>query len=439
MSESHLARGVVLAVNFVPDTVENNIAKFWAQATACLAQKGYLLIVATTASLNEPGINSIEVPFSLLEFPRRFPLVDVHDGNTKDDPLVDKLQTWYRCDEAEALRSVSIADSFYADLFKALEPCAVLTWQSTHPKSVMLQRLARAEGIPVWNAERGWLRDTMMIDLADNHYLNELHTSFALSQCLYLVPHSDEEYETIRARSLGGVLTGRYTSNPVIDAGSLRAKYDIPPDARLFAFFMHGEPFVLMNAAPLPAHLHGMSLSLLQEQLQALALYCEQNDIYLLVQDHPFNDSAGIKLDLPGSSHVVPVAENIHSVLEASDRCFFTTSTIQYDAILYGKPYGLLCRTSADVADGAFCDLDYPSTLEFARAVDSGADWESRHANLRRLITFLSKVMLFDITDAGRDESVERFAAHLTRFVRPIGTDLSDRIDGFLDKWRSAS
>ncbi|GEM_PF-3801831 len=434
MSPAILAKGVVLAFNYIPSNIEPNIAKFWAQATASLAQRGFLLIVATTAPLSEPGINSIDVPFFLPEFCQRYPQVEL---NTHfDEAWVEKLQTWYRCDEEVAIRTATVAEKFYTNLFEALGPCAVLTWQSTHPKSQLLQGLARKSGIPVWNAERGWLRNTLMMDLAQNTYLNELQTSFALSQCIDLVPVSEEDYQALRERALGGTLTGRYESAAVVSPDILRTQYDIPVNARLFAFFMHGEPFLLRDANPLATEFHQLSLDGLETQIESIAAYCERTGTYLLVQDHPFNNTVGLKLRLSDSKHIVPVQENIHTILNAAALSFFTTSTIQYDAIFYAKPYGVLCRTSADVADGAYSALEYATVYEFIQAVELAEDWEHRHAKLRHLITFLSKTMLFDITEEGRQASVDRFAAHLSRFVRPVDEALPARIDQFLATWQ---
>lgn len=429
-----IAKGIVLAINSVPDSIDPNIAKFWAEASLNLANKGFLLIVATTAPFNEPGINSIEIPFSLPDFRMLYPQARKNTAFYIDEPFIKKIQTWYKCNNRAARDTALVAEQFYVDLLKSLQPCAILTWQSTHPTSNMLQRLARTESIPIWNAERGWLRNTIMLDLAQNTYLNEFQTSFSLARCLSLVPCSNEEYFSLRDQALSE-LTGRYKSNHVIDADTLRSRYGIVADARIFAFFMHGEPFLLRDANPLPAHFHGLSLSTLQEQLDVLAGYCEEKGIFLLVQDHPFNDTVGVKLKLPDSKYVVPVQENIHTILSAADRSFFTTSTIQYDAIFYGKPYGVFCRTSADIPNGAYSIFDYPSVPDFIRIVDEGSDWDERHNLLRQFIVFLSKTVLFDISTKGMSGSAEFFSKHLSKFVRPVDTNLTDRIDTFLLKW----
>lgn len=173
----------------------------------------------------------------------------------------------------------------------------------------------------------------------------------------------------------------------------------------------------------------------MQQQLDEISEYCIARRIYLLVQHHPFNKPYGYTLRLANSPYVKDVSVNIHTLLNASDRCLFTFSTIQLEAVFQRKAFGLLSKSALDVKDGAYAIGDYASANAFMDALMDARDWHARLAELQRFVLFIYESFLFEITLEFVGESASRFAAQVSKFERPIDAKFSERIEYFLSKW----
>lgn len=434
-----LARGVVLAINCVPQDVAPNLKGFWECASRQLAERGMLLVIASTAPLRSEALNVIEIPYLMTDFARRYPR-NVDPTRRYDGPMIRTVQEWYRCERAEAETALNLAHGFYRALLDALRPAAVLGWQSMNPGTRVLLQEAGEAGVPAWVGERGWVQDTLMFDLSDNNYLSEIQRSFATASMWKATGADPAKFEVIRRRSAGSARVGRYRSRPAVSGAELREALGIPADAMVFGFFTHGEPSLHMSGESALSALHATSRRTLQAQLEAACEYCSGHNAWMVLQDHPFNADQGYLLDLPESAqNVLRVRENIHSLLDAADRYLFTITTIQYDAVLRGKPFGLLSKSSLHVPGGAYFVGDYPDTLAFLAELEAATDWSQRQERLQARVAFLFEHYLLDIADdAAIESSAMRFAEHLEQFERPVDAGLPQRIDALLATWSTS-
>jgi hypothetical protein len=94
--------------------------------------------------------------------------------------VIQTIANWYRLEESVAIRVGSAAQSFIENLLEHVQPAAVLSWQSAHPASRITRLACESRDIPWWCAERGWLRDTLMVDLCENNALSEAARSLGL-------------------------------------------------------------------------------------------------------------------------------------------------------------------------------------------------------------------------------------------------------------------
>lgn len=432
-----LARGVVLAVNCVPEQIAPDIKQFWERLARQLAEQGFLLVIASTAPLQSSALNVIEVPYQLTDFIRRYP-DNLDRGHGVDGPMVRTLQDWYRCGPDDAAQALDLAHGFYRALLSALKPAAVLGWQSMHPGTRILMQEAAQAGVPSWVGERGWVQDTLMFDLSDNNYLSEIQRSLTIARLREASVFDPARFAAISERA-ATVRAGRYQSVPAMDGQALRAKLGIPRDATVFGFFTHGEPSLHMSGPSALGELHATSRGRLQAQLDAACTYCIEHGAWLLLQDHPFNAGEGYLLRLPEHAQVMRVQEHPHSLLEAADHYLFTITTLQYDAVFRGKHFGLLSKSSLHSPGGAYFHDDYADTAAFMAAVEAGTDWPQRLQTLQRTVAFLFDHYLLDIASADAVEtSAARLANHLAQFERPVDAGLPDRIDALLARWKAA-
>lgn len=427
--------GIVLAVNCVPTEADAAVPAFWQALSRALAARRMQLVVASTTTLPpDSGLEVIEIPFLLTEFPARF-RKRARFGSPSDRAARADATRWYGCSPAEAAEAVSVAGEFFTDLLDTLRPSAVLGWQSVNPVTRALRQCALAADIPFFSGERGWVRNTLMFDLAGNHALSEVHLSLmAATLRERFVPESAVLRRLAdRARNAGDL--GRYKAGGPIEGAVLRAKLGIPADARVTAMFTHGEPGLNALETPTLREMHGMSHEVLQRRLDAVGDAVGSRGEWLLVQEHPFNRDSGRTMQLKTSERILGVQENVSSLLDAADTYLFTQATLQFDAAFLDKPFGLLAKSPLYRAGEPPLLTDYTSVGEFLDAAGDRAAWPRRAARLRADIAFLYENFLLDIEPGRGDASAGRLAAHLAQHVRPVDREFDKRVGEFLGKW----
>ena len=250
------ARGIVLALNFVPPDVEPGIHAFWHSVSRTLKAQGHSLVIASTTPM-DPALDSLPVPYLLTEFPAQYPSsVDLSSAPLPCPLFERKVQDWYGCEQSLARASIQIASAFLHQLITALGPVAVIAWQSTHPLSHLLLEVARRHSLPTWSAERGWMPHTLMFDVADNHHLSEVERSLVAQGLLSSYSPGDDELDRMRQRLMSDK-NGRYAAAPAQRGAELRHRLGIAPEAKVFALFTHSEPFLFAGDGTL-AELHGV-------------------------------------------------------------------------------------------------------------------------------------------------------------------------------------
>ncbi|QYY25295.1 class I SAM-dependent methyltransferase [Diaphorobacter sp. MNS-0] len=439
-----LANGIVLAVNCVPSAVDASVTAFWEQLGDALDSAGFMLVVLSTAKLRSDRLHVIPIAYELTR-------LAALDGYPCDPPpqadsaaerdLLALLGSWYRCDEATASRTLARARRFFDDLLRTLKPASVLAWQSSNPISKIIELVCRRDDIPLWFGERGWLAQTLMFDVVGNNYLSETTCSLLAQKLWQTYTPDAAQWDALEKRAVQRRAKSRYASKSFIDRTAFRERYGIPEDQRVIAWFPHGEPNLYRRGeANVLGSTHGSSRATLQNQLTEIAQYCIAHDVRLIVQDHPFNQREGERFRYPRHPNIQHVDEDVGSVLEAADHYLFTLTTIQYDAALGAKSFGLLAKTPLSVANGPYRHADYASTEAFLNALLSARDWQSRTTEIRRRIAYLNEYFLLDVhgTDA-LGASAQRLAQVLTSFTRPVDAQMPARVEAFLGAWQGVA
>lgn len=429
---SELARGLVLAVNCTPPEADPAVPAFWSALSAELAASGWQLVVASTVALEDPALQVIQIPYLLTEF--QPPREASGPPPLPSAATVAEVQRWYGCTADEAVAGLANAGEFFADLLDTLRPAAVLGWQSANPVTRVLRRCARDADLPFWSGERGWVRNTLMFDLGDNNALGEAQLGLAAATLRERLAPSPATLALLSRRARDAADLGRYAAAERVDGAALRERLGIPADARVVAFFGHGEPSFALHGGAAGA-LHELSEGQLKQRLDAVTDELLARGCWLLVQEHPFNRDNGRTLRLKESPRVIALAENVSSVLDAADASLFTLATLQFDAAFLDKPLGLLSRSALYRAGEPPMFGDYADAGAFLDAALDAQAWPRRAERLRRDIGFLYENFLLDIEPAQRRDSAARWARHLTQRARPVDDGMDARIGAFLQKW----
>lgn len=426
-------RGIVLALNFVPEEVEPGIHAFWQSASIALQAQGHSLVIASTTPM-DPALNSLPVPYLLTEFTTRYGTSIDLTSAALPCPLFElKVQDWYGCDQTMARTCIQIASAFLNQIIAAMRPVAVIAWQSTNPLSQLLLAVARSHSLPTWSAERGWIPHTLMFDVAENNHLSEVGRSLVAQSLISSYSPGRDELDEMTQRLLADK-SGRYAAAPIQSGADLRQRLGIAAEAKVFALFTHGEPFLFAGDGTL-AELHGLSRDNYLALFQEIKRYCMQGGHYLLVQEHPFNRDQPHELSIHGEPGVIALRENVHTLLDAADHAIFTLSTVQAYAVAYKKSFGILTKSFLHESEGPYYQGDYSDAHAFMEAIANGADWPSRHATIEKRMAFYLKHFLLDISPDQISSSAHRFASLMKSFERPLRGDLDEAINGFLQVW----
>jgi len=430
--------GVVLAVNCTPPDADPQVLAFWRALARELAAIGHRLVLASTVALEpDPTLTVVDMPFLMPDFARR-PAGALPLAAPGAAPEADDVAHWYGCTAEEAVAGLAAAERFFTDLLATVKPAAITGWQSANPVTAVLRRCALAAGVPFWAGERGWVRNTLMFDLADNSALGEGQLSLGLAAARERYVPSAWLLAELTARARSAADLARYPGQLRVDGATLRTQLGIPPQAPVVALFTHGEPSFSAVSASAVGALHDLSPALLQQRVDAVAAELLARGCWLLVQEHPFNRDNGRMLTLPSSPRILSVAENVSSVLDAADVCLFTVATLQFDAVFLGKPFGLLSRSPLYRSGTPPMFGDYPTPAAFVDALTALHAWPAARDRLARDIAFLFEHSLLDVTPSHVEQSASRWARHLGGLVRPAPTGLDAGIRDFMARWSPA-
>lgn len=429
-----LADGLVLAMHFLPAERDPLVEAFWSRLAATLVARGHALTLLSTTAVADPALQTIDVPFEITAFAQRFPNHPARTIAIGEDEITNTV-SWYRCSGDVARKNLQLAHAFIGDLLSTLRPAAVLGWQDLVPLTRVVREQAAAAGIPYWAGERGWVRNTLLFDLAGAHALGEAYASLASRRRRRRYRPTSEVLHRLHQRATQAANLDRYPATARLERDALLCKLGVPRDARVAVLFTHCEPGISANSARAPAELHDASAEVLAQRIEALGAALLARGFWLLVQEHPLNVSAGRCLNLPSSPRLLRVRENVNSLLDACDLSLYTLASLQFDAAFLDKPLGLLSRSALyDDGNPPFMG-DYPSADAFLDAVLDSAAWPERQRRMRTHVAFHYEELLLDIEPTAMDASATEWADHLTQFKRPVDHEFPERVERFLADW----
>ncbi|MCP5267243.1 MAG: hypothetical protein H6934_14090 [Burkholderiaceae bacterium] len=430
--------GLVLVANYM--RLDAPMRAFWSGLDRRLRAVGLQLLMLSTTEVEDLPFPVMSIPYHLGEFATRFD-IRFEAAPVWAGPIIELSKQADPHSPPEITASgTAVAAEFYSNLFEALRPAAVIGWNAMHPHTQLFVGIARLFGIPAWNAERGWLRDTMMFDLGENTLLCEWGQSVAL-RSMQARPTADPAlFERLRAHYLSTRI-GKYAGEAAVDPAAARARLGIGATERVVAAFTHAEPGIHGPAEAVRPVVHDASTNLLDLRLAELATQARAQGAVLLVQEHPINREQGMVRERAMDAGARFVHENPYTLFDLAEVTAHTHSTLQFDSVLVGKPIMLLERTMLELANapGAYALDEFGSVGAALLAALDGSDWPVRRANLAAFVAAVARHQLIDIGNGIVPQDASALAKVLARYARPAPSDLGERVNAFLETWGLAS
>ena len=374
----------VMIFHCIPWEVDSSIERFWSALRIHLKKRGQNLLLITTTSIQDSEIPHVKIPYLLTDFDFQNPL---DPFLLKSKPMVKILQDWYRLSDEKSEFIYSNVNAFIKLLFDNVKPLAVISWQSAHPLSRMVREACVEEDIQWWAAERGWIKNTLMLDICENNFLSEVHRSITIKRSMDRYNPSELILSELEKRFTDKYSSARYV-NTTGDCESssfhsLRRRLNLSSDTSIWALFTHGEPHIHVLSSHLK-NSHNSDVDKMQMKLSLLAEYLKKQGAVLLVREHPFNKNNDRSLVLDGLSNVYFHDGDLDELISEADVGLFTLSTLQFDWAMKSKPFGLLCRGLLSGKSMAPQYDQYESAQSFVDACLDESQWFKRNIEIKK-------------------------------------------------------
>lgn len=233
-------RDVVLIFHCVPHTIAPELEIFWMELRKQLIEEGYDILLVSTTEISNEKIPYIKVPYLVPDY-----VADIDRSYSKEPSaaIISLIKSWYKISHDEAVGAWQKIDYFYLNLLGKLEPALVISWQSTNPVSRVVKQSCLTLGIPWRVAERGWVKNTLMIDSAENNGMSEINSSFALQEIYKKYKTNQSIVGYYKERALSSGVIERYPISDELNSIN-RPRWGIPIKSKIYALFTHGEPHI---------------------------------------------------------------------------------------------------------------------------------------------------------------------------------------------------
>ena len=384
---------ICVASTFLPLT--DDWAEFWTDLRHRLQQRRIELLLLPTTSSDRIDFPFIRIPYQLSGFADLISPRPTWSAIPSATALLDSDAAWSGNSGpiADAPLGLQVCRDFYRAILDILRPSSVLAWNPTVPQSRVFLAEATERGVPSWGLERGLLPNTLMLESRSVSALTDLSLSPALRSTLRAHVADPERVTLIRSHYLSSLPT-KYPSRDHCDGASMRRRLGIPPDASMFCLFGSAEA---ANTTPRSNHERRLTspfFANLPTAAAALhdALAVDANR-WLVIQTHPI-DRPHLTLS-PGPRLVVTDAENIHSLLAATDVCaVLGCSTVQFEALIHEKPLLLLSRSQLSGTSVAY-EFRGGDLSPVVEAAARRKDWKERRCAADRFLDFTCEHFLY--------------------------------------------
>ncbi|HAS1952919.1 TPA: hypothetical protein I4E15_23995 [Enterobacter asburiae] len=437
--DDFFSNGLVLAFNYLPVEVDDSVFLFWETLSLELQKKQMHLIVATTTELPDASFFTIPIHYHIADLYHQDAnnIVLQNSNFIATEDILSSLSTQYHCSLSISHEIANCGIAFYSELITAIKPATIIGWQSNDIINWILRNIALQRGIPFWSMERGFLKNTLMMDIGDNYLQSELLTSLMIQNLYDKYVPEPELWEKLKSIVLDKHnLVGKYHSTAFKETVRFKAEYGIPEKSAIIAIFNHGPlGLAVKHSNSRYRAINKLKTDEVNEKINAIIKQCIKRKIYITYQEHPLSlyDNTGIKL--PNSPYIIKTEENIHTLLNAADYYLFTQSTIQYEAAFYQKPMGLLSRSVLGIHGGVYESDCYDDIDEFLNALITDKDYELHQQRSKKWLSFIYHYFLIKNDDENRGSESQRVSNLLARYGLPVNIEIIYSLEKFIARW----
>ena len=396
----------VIVFHCVPHEIEANIELLWVSLKKALIKQKIALLVVSTTKIVEKELDHLIVPFDL----RLLATDDIKKSTESiESGLRDTIARWYRIQLTDAENILKAAERFHKTLIETHRPIAVVSWQSSHPFSRTMRMECVRRDIPWWSAERGWLPNTIMIDLCENNYLTEAKRSLTIRRLLKNYRPSKYEIDNFLEKVKRIETISRYPKENRKQS-PLRKRYHIDQKSAIWTIFTHGEPHVNELTTSI-RNVHYPTGESLNEQLIKIAIELKKAGDTLIVREHPFNKIYDRMTKGPASlSNVIYHEGDIEELISETFVGLFTLSTLQFSWAMKEKPFGLLSRSLLSGLGLAPEWENFSSTAQFLNECSDTVKWRERKTLILDKLSIIYNYALIDISPQNLNDSAEELS-----------------------------
>ncbi|HEY0967490.1 MAG TPA: hypothetical protein VGD88_08880 [Opitutaceae bacterium] len=392
----------------------------WLQLHHEMRSRGLALVMLARHSAPDLPFPVFEIPLSFKEYLDRFPVAAAianRAGCQGDSELARiDFERWKGQHTFEAtLAGVPVARAVFQVYLNHLKPACVLVWDDGPAVSSCLRQLCWEQGVPVQVLERGLLPGTLMIERHGMASYSDLRSAW-LADEMELPAGADELYRAAQEFYLRSKPTKYAQPEFGHGAGEWREKIG-GAGRRVVVFFGHVDAGTHGTSnSPLGRNGNPAFASTL-DALRALAqVVAERNDAVLVFKPHPFDPTDYTKEDLKGGFLLRDA--NIHALIELADLVAAQFTTIQYEAVFYGKPVLALTRSPWWGRDATYEVNTAESLAETVDAALARRDWMRKESNARSFLTWmLHRFLIAWAPGVPARRGISDFAQYLQRWA----------------------
>lgn len=388
--------------------------------SALEANKLKLLLLSTDYSI-DLNCQVISIPFSLNEYGQRYV-----SGNSDQEfnpdflPIDSEFNGFNEINPESYKRGINSLISYTHNLVRKIKPCAGLFWSGTVPQSVLMKNIFDTYFIPTFYIERGFLPETLMIDVTGHGSYSFLNHQKDINNFMH-----NSVYEILKEYYLKNKFE-KHKQNEWLPADSLRNKYNVRQENLIVFIGQWDVASGVSSCGNLQSHISSPFYNSTHEMFCALKEAVEHTNHSLVFKPHPYDKN--VYQSKEDKNIFVDKKANLHSLFQAADIIVGANTTALYEAIFYEKPIILLGNTLLNHSSGCYTIDSRNDLKEAINDASEKIDFVNKINNNSKFLEKICEAYLFAIADTNP------ITTHLPDLIRRLIKNFHlDKLNGVDD------
>lgn len=408
--------------SFLPLNDEHK--KLWSNVNRILVNHNVSLILISSFENNsEFEFPVIRVPTFLHQFNEEF---DFEKYSTKrldeaDFLLIERDMFWSNVDEKSYLnhyKGYIKCVEFYTSVIEYLKPDLVFIWGNYLAQSEIFKKLLDKHGIQNYYLERGYLTGTIMIE------------DLLLEKLKLQNDKTDELDDEVYCEIKNFYTNTKLSKYPVENNGFIEKQIElIKNEKKIISFFPNPDHALFPREHCLSKEISPLFSSHVEMAYELSKYVDNSNDLFLIIKTHPLDNID--KYRFLESENVLITNEIFYKDLfKYSDILIFSTSTLQYEALLYDKPILILSNTALKYCGFPYVINNKNEIIILLKRLLSGNGNYNASKHAKEIIKkILDNYTFFYINDFPNQKRLEDFCEFIIKKVNSKDKDAHSLMD----------